>query len=485
MRRSVAVTVAAAGTSLGLAAGTVFAAAGTNPGPDQQSMLAGRSVLPALSFRAGSPPSGTFLTADNLRVAAGNGVVPPTTGPFFSSQPIQGISALVPAGNGAWWALADNGYGTRDTSADWQLALYRVDPRFGVTGGPKVLSTVVLSDPGRKVPWTIVCDPGRGDALPPLSFNVLPASPPAACGTDPSARILTGFDFDPESIEVGADGTFWIGEEFGPFLLHADRQGRLLESPISYPGVKSPQNPTLDVVGGERPTVAASRGFEGMPISPDRTRLYPMFEGAVGDDDPQDVRILTFDIVRRQFTRDVHKIRLEMPGNKVNLAALRLADGVTPAYPGTVAPTGTGGESVAELTALDDHRFLLLERDGNGDGVDAPRLKKVFVVDFDRDDRGPGYAQKTALVDLMAVPDPKRLGGDGDFFRFPFNTIESVHVVDDHTIIVANDNNFPLSNGRARSRSADRNSNLAPDDTELILVQVSTSLHADPRLLPR
>jgi len=210
-----------------------------------------------------------------------------------------------------------------------------------------------------------------------------------------------------------------------------------------------------------------------------------MFEGAVGDDDPQDVRILTFDIVRRQFTRDVHKIRLEMPGNKVNLAALRLADGVTPAYPGTVAPTGTGGESVAELTALDDHRFLLLERDGNGDGVDAPRLKKVFVVDFDRDDRGPGYAQKTALVDLMAVPDPKRLGGDGDFFRFPFNTIESVHVVDDHTIIVANDNNFPLSNGRARSRSADRNSNLAPDDTELILVQVSTSLHADPRLLPR
>jgi hypothetical protein len=174
-----------------------------------------------------------------------------------------------------------------------------------------------------------------------------------------------------------------------------------------------------------------------------------------------------------------------MPGGKVNLAALHLTDGVTPAYPGTVAPTGTGGESVAELTALDDHRFLLLERDGNGDGVDAPRLKKVFVVDFDRADRSPGYVQKTALVDLMAVPDPKRLGGDGDFFRFPFNTIESVHVVDDHTIIVANDNNFPLSNGRARSRAADRNSNLAPDDTELILVQVSTSLHPDPRLLPR
>jgi hypothetical protein len=483
MRRSLALTVAAAGTSLGVVAGTVLAAAGTNPGPDQQSMLVGRGVLPARSFRAGSPPSGAFLTADNLKTAAGNGVLPPASGPLFASQPIQGISALVPDGGGAWWALADNGYGTRETSADWQLALYRL----GSAGGaPNVLNTVVLSDPGRMVPWTIVCDPGRGSPLPKLSFNVLPASPPAACGPNRAARILTGFDFDPESIEIGADGTFWIGEEFGPFLLHADRQGRLLEAPIEYPAVRSPQNPNLDLSDQKHPpNVAASRGFEGLAISPDRTRLYAMFEGAVGDDDPQDVRIVTFDIAGRRFTGEVHEIRLEMPGAKANPAALLLTDGTTRAYPNAAAPTGTGGESVAELTALDDHRFLLLERDANGDGVDAPRFKKVFVVDFNRDGDAAGYVQKSPLVDLMAVPDPKGLGGDGNFFRFPFNTIESVHVVDDHTIVVANDNNFPFSNGRARSRTADRSTNLAPDDTELILVQVSTSLHPDPRLLPR
>jgi hypothetical protein len=243
---------------------------------------------------------------------------------------------------------------------------------------------------------------------------------------------------------------------------------------------------TLDLSDQKHlPNVAASRGFEGLAITPDRTRLYAMFEGAVGDDDPQDVRIVTFDIARRKFTDEVHKIRLEMPGAKANAAALFLADGKTRAYPDAAAPTGTGGESVAELTALDDHRFLLLERDANGDGLDAPRFKKVFVVDFDRDGDAPGYVQKSPLVDLMAVPDPKGLGGDGNFFRFPFNTIESVHVIDDHTIVMANDNNFPFSNGRARSRTVDRSTNLAPDDTELILVQVSTSLHPDPRLLPR
>jgi hypothetical protein len=473
---ALAVTVAAVGTSVG----AVVASAGPAPTPDQQSLLAARSVLPAASFRAGSPPSGAFLTAGNRADAAANGVTGPATGPYFGAQPIQGISAMVPAAGGTWWALADNGYGTRDTSADWQLPIYRIDPGFGSAAGPRMLETVVLSDPDRLVPWKTVCDPGRGADLPDFSFNVLPSTPPAACGTDPSARILTGFDFDPESIEVGADGTFWIGEEFGPYLLHADSHGRLLEKPISYPGVKSPQNPELGA--GEQPTVAQSRGFEGMAISPDREHLYAMFEGAVGTDDAQDVRIVTFDIEHRRFTNEVRKVRLEMPGAKVNLTLLTRGDG-SPAYPGSIAPTGTGGESVAELTALDDHRFLLVERDGNGDGVAAPREKKAFVVDTERDGPDGGYVLKSPLVDLMAVPDPQKLGGDGDFFRFPFNTIESVHVVDDHTIIVANDNNYPFSTGRARSRTAGRTSGLAPDDNEFILVDVSASLHPDDRLL--
>ena len=135
-------------------------------------------------------------------------------------------------------------------------------------------------------------------------------------------RILTGFDFDPESLQLATDGTFWIGEEFGPFLLHFDTTGRLLESPIATPGIKAPQNPMLDVAGGEEPNVATSRGFEGLAISPDRKTLYPLLEGAVGSDHPQDVLMLTFDIRRRRYRDDVRRIRLEMPGAKVNLTVL-------------------------------------------------------------------------------------------------------------------------------------------------------------------
>jgi hypothetical protein len=91
-----------------------------------------------------------------------------------------------------------------------------------------------------------------------------------------TGRLLTGGDFDIESFRQGHDGTFWFGDEFGPFLIHTDDQGRVLEAPIPLPGVKSPQNPFL---GGETPNLPGSRGFEGMAISPDGKTLYPMLEG--------------------------------------------------------------------------------------------------------------------------------------------------------------------------------------------------------------
>jgi len=91
---------------------------------------------------------------------------------------------------------------------------------------------------------------------------------------------------------------------------------------------------------------------------------------------------------------------------------------------------------------------------------------------------------KTLLVDLLAIPDPAGVGGDGNFFRLPFYTIESVHMVDERTLLIASDNNFPFSNGRSRSRGADRSGPLAADETELVLVRLGAPLDADPRLLP-
>ena len=281
------------------------------------------------------------------------------------------------------------------------------------------------------------------------------------------------------------DGTFWVSEEFGPFLVHVAADGRVLEPPVPFPGVRSPQNPFLaisDRAHAERPTLAASRGPEGLAISPDGAKLYALLEGAVAGDDPRDLRIYVFEVAKRAFTGGFLRLRLEMPGQTVDLAGLTDASG-TRVYPDAVAPPA-GPVSIGELKAVNERQLLVIERDNHGDDLPAPRFKKVFLLDLAQAADHDGYLGKTLLLDLLAIPDPAGVGGDGDFFRLPFYTIESVHVVDERTLLVASDNNFPFSNGRARSRSSDRSGPLAADDTELVLVRFGTPLAVDRRLLP-
>jgi glycerophosphoryl diester phosphodiesterase len=443
--------------------------------------LAARSVLPAGIYRQGTPPSGAFFTRAERATAAANGVHGPIEGPYLAGQPLQGVSSIVPAGDGTWWALADNGYGARANSADFQLVIHRLDPRWGDAAGPRVLATAVLRDPDRQIPWTIVCDPKTGTPLPAFSFNVLPPPPPA-CGGDSSARILTGFDLDPESFVRAPDGTFWVSEEFGPFLVHVADDGRVLAPPVQIRGVRSPQNPFLRISErgrAEPPTLATSRGFEGLAISPDGSMLYALLEGAVAGDDPRDLRLYVYDIAQGQLAPAFFRARLDGASQTVDLASLTDPSGAS-VYPGATAPP-SGPVAIGELKAVNDHQLLLIERDNLGDDEAPPRVKKIFLLTLppSRD----GAVAKTQLIDLLAIPDPSGLGGEMNFFRLPFYTIESVHVVDERTLLVASDNNFPFSNGRSRSRSPDRKGPLAADATDLILIHLGTPLDVDRRLL--
>ncbi len=170
--------------------------------------LIGRAVLPAETFAEG-PPSGSRL-GDQPR----NGVAVP-----FPAQPLQGLSGVVDNRDGTFWALVDNGYGGIVDSADFHLRLYRLRPDFQMagdgTGSITVVEHVELRDPHRRVAFPI-----RNH------FS--------------DERVLTGADFDPESLQRAPDGTLWIGDEFGPFLLHVDDDGILLEPPIPLPDLDNP-----------------------------------------------------------------------------------------------------------------------------------------------------------------------------------------------------------------------------------------------------
>jgi glycerophosphoryl diester phosphodiesterase len=190
--------------------------------------LKGFAVLPADTFAAG-PQSGKAITGNT------NGKTVP-----FASQPVQGLSGVQIADGNSFWYLADNGYGAKDNSADFLLRLYRLDPSFrgyeaGGDGSVKVLNFVQFSDPDKKVPFNIV-------------------------NQTTSDRLLTGADFDLESFVIAKDGTFWVGEEFGPYLLHFDATGKLLDAPIATP---NPAATMLKTLGGKAPIVIGHRGASG------------------------------------------------------------------------------------------------------------------------------------------------------------------------------------------------------------------------------
>ena len=225
--------------------------------PATAQQLEAIAVLPAETFAPG-PTSGQFI-------APANGSVPP----YVDLQPVQGVSSVLRAAGGDFLVMSDNGFGAKANSPDYVLRVYRVSPDFrtarGGTGRISVRSWITLSDPWHRVGFPIVAD---GEFYPDSAIPV--------DASIRANRLLTGGDFDLESFREAPGGTLWFGEEFGPFLLHTDRDGRLLEAPYPLPGVKAPQNPLL---GGEVPNLPTSRGFEGMAITPDGRTLYPMLEG--------------------------------------------------------------------------------------------------------------------------------------------------------------------------------------------------------------
>ncbi len=185
--------------------------------------LKGFATLPADTFAPG-PVSGVGISANGR------------TGPF-PGQPVQGFSGVQFADQNTFWFMPDNGYGAKTNSSDFLLRIYRVDPNFRGTeagdGSVNVLNFIQLADPDRKASFQIVNE-------------------------NTTERLLTGADFDIESFNLANDGTIWIGEEFGPYLLHFDATGKLLDAPISTPNFAQ-----LNTLNGKPPIVIGHRGASG------------------------------------------------------------------------------------------------------------------------------------------------------------------------------------------------------------------------------
>jgi hypothetical protein len=395
--------------------------------------LVGWARLNAATFSDG-PTSGQF--------AFSNPASPSNNPPYVDKQPVQGFSGVLKGAGESLRMLVDNGFGAQGNSADTLLRSYAVLPDFRTAaGGSGTVSAadwnsglardafdagsrITLSDPDQKLSIKIQADFGT-------YYN--DPSKPAVDVSIRSQRLLTGADFDTESMRQDKNGNLWFGDEFGPYLVKTDATGRVLRREISLPGVFAPQHEAV-LSGAVASNLGSSGGFEGMAITPAGDKLYTLLEKTVAGDPANSLRINQFDIGSEAYSGLGYLYQLD-----------------------------AGGTAIGDMTAIDEHRFLVIERNGATATGGGTPFKKVFVADLNGVADG-GLVKKTELVDLMNIADPNDLNGDGSTtFTFPFVTIENVLLLDSKTLLVVNDNNFPGGGGRT----------LASDDTEFLKISLA------------
>ncbi|KRC64253.1 hypothetical protein ASE12_05415 [Aeromicrobium sp. Root236] len=395
--------VVTGGAAVLLAAAAVSPAAASArhhaPGDPGSPRLLARALLSADDIEPG-PPSGALATPANGR-----------QGPF-PGQVIPGFSAAIDNRDGTFWAQPDNGFGAKGNSADFLLRLYLVKPHWktaaGGAGTIEVVRHITLSDPRHTIDFPIINETG--------------------------ARQLTGDDFDIESVQRGRDGSFWIGDEFGPFLLHADSRGRLLSAPVPFPLGMSPQNPEL---GDAQPNVQRSGGFEAMAESKDGRFLYPIVESALLNDADKRRRVISeFDTRTGHYTGRTWTYHVDVDAN-----------------------------SAADAQMIRPGVLLVLERD-NFDGP-AAVTKRVYEVKLSRHDTARPLA-KSLVVDLLKISDGAGISdgggwGTGASFSFGFQSVETLVPLSHGRLMIANDNNYPGNSARHPG---------TPDDTEMVVIDV-------------
>ncbi|MBK8065345.1 MAG: esterase-like activity of phytase family protein [Betaproteobacteria bacterium] len=458
MTRAVSLAVASLSAFCAVAAVSVAHAQQQFP-----AVLEGHSMLAAATFVA--PPknapanlsmSGRYLHAD-MRRRDQPGSIPgiaflsdskaprPTgmDGPF-KGQPIQGFSGVKWRKDGTAWVPSDNGFGTKANSPDAMLSFHHLKPDWK-TGQVKIMRTVFLHDADGKVPFNIVNSASK-------------------------SRYLTGADFDIESLQIIGE-EFWFGDEFGPYLIRADRNGKVLgvfETMVDGQPVRSPDHFAVSapaVPAQFNTTVRRSRGFEGMAASPDGRFLYPMLEGPLWNaeakgwesrEGKETARILEFDVRKGAYTGRSWRYQLELAGN--NIGDFNMIDADT-----ALVIERDNGEGVAELACNGPARADCFNR--------PAQFKRVYKIDMSNPDAN-GFVRKVGYIDLLNIADPQnraRIGGGGGKFAFPQWCIEGVDVVDANHIVVLNDNNLTVSQSREFGRN---------EPNEIILLRVTELLSA-------
>jgi len=375
--------------------------------------------------------------------------------------------APVPGSKNEFYGLTDRGPNVTAPDGVTKIEpLPTFDPaigKFTMDGTKAILEKKIPLRAANGAPYNglVNTQASTGETIQDLSGKVLPASPNG---------------YDSEGLVAMKDGSFWVSDEYGPFITHFDSKGRQI-------GRLSPFNGSLPAELAQR---VPNKGMEGLTITPDGKTLVGMMQSALQTPDltakPAQVttlRIVTYD----------------------------LKSHATHEYIYLLTDPKTNGGAVSEITALSNTKFVVDERDGN---FEPNAFKRLYSIDISKaTDVGPasklagatynaakggllvGSAQKsidayvgaddtatatTALAAVGITPVTKTLDVDlgalltkldptGGFFGH--DKVEGVATTDGgRTLVVSNDNDFGIDGVSNASAPWQLHAKLLPNGTQ-------------------
>jgi hypothetical protein len=228
---------------------------------------------------------------------------------------------------------------------------------------------VLIADRGPKdgaVPYRcrfhvadIVVRPGKSPAV---QFTLVATTLLTTEAGKPLVGAASGFDakdptnwlrFDPEGVRVGPTGTVFISDEYGPHVWEFGRDGKLLRR-LKVPDkfrVAHPMADGRDELAANTNGRVPNRGLEGLAITPDGGKLYAILQSPLLQDGG-------------------------FAGRNVRLLELPREGGPSREY---VYPLDSTQYGINEILAINDHEFLVLERDSLPG--DKTKFKKLIRID--------------------------------------------------------------------------------------------------------
>lgn len=221
------------------------------------------------------------------------------------------------------------------------------------------------------------------------------------------------YGLDLESVALAADGSYWLGDEYGPTVARFSAEGKMLET-------MKPGNGLPKIFEQRRP----NRGFEGAALL--GNRLYVMMQSPL--DNPKSEK--------EKNSKHSSVIRIA----EVDVAGRRTL--------GQYAYVLDGGNRIGDIALEGPRHLLVIEQDGKG-------YRRVFRANLERATNlqllseriaGPGGPIETSedLASLGVVPAEKEEVADLTAAGLTEQKVEGIDIADGYLAITI-DNDFGLN----------------------------------------